>query len=124
MVEAYALFRPAFFTYVAPTLEALKWICGISLSRDFYSFASFGDVLSFPCLRRLTLKRIGFSDSSILRILLGSATKVRELEMDIKSGGITSEFFAKRGNIEILETLSYESFESLDFLHANCQLSK
>lgn len=108
----------------APTLETLKWVAGISSSRDFYSFASFGDELSFPCLRRLTLKGIGFSDSSILRILLGPATKVRELEMDVESDGITSEFFAKRGNIETLETLSCESFESLDFLHANCQLSK
>ena len=102
----------------------MKWIGGISLSRDLYSFASFGDVLSFPCLRRLTLERIEFSDSSILRILLGPATKVRELEMDVERGGIISEFFAKRGNIETLETLSCESMESLDFLHANCQLSK
>ncbi|MCJ1383632.1 hypothetical protein MMC17_006746 [Xylographa soralifera] len=108
----------------APTLEALKWIGGMSLSRDRHSFASFGDELQFPCLGRLTLENLRFADSSVLTILLGPSTKVRELEMDVECGPIASEFFAKRGTIETLETLSCKIVNSLEFLQENPQLSK
>lgn len=110
----------------APTLETLTWNGNFS-SDDKYSFTSNDRQYHFPCLQRLKLSRIKFSDLSILTSFLGPGTRIRELEMEIEGDDIKKEFFAHRGRIETLETLSWRaarSIESLDFLQANSQLSK
>ncbi|KAL9064054.1 MAG: hypothetical protein Q9161_009111 [Pseudevernia consocians] len=80
----------------------------------------------FPCLRRVSLRNVVFSDYSVLDALLEGG--LRDMEVDLGQDCLYSEFFDERGTIPELTTLVWdgmiENDQSLSFLQANTQLSK
>lgn len=88
------------------------------------------DILSFPCLRLITLDIISSVSDKFFQVLLGPSTSVETLAIDTKTSS-TCNFFATRGYISSLKQLCWLNHSQgdlspydtvLDFLRHNTQL--
>ena len=109
----------------SPTLEDLRLTTG---RLEDYSFtqSNTNTLPQFPKLRRLSIGRIGFNDSSMLEALVSSS--LRHLEVGRCWTPIYRDFFENRGTISNLNTFVWEGRAPdeppYSFLHANPHLAK